>query len=75
MRLLRPQLILSLCDYSGVWSKPYEDDAYDVVRVDLKHGGDVRLLEHPGRPIHGVLAAPPCTVFANAGGQVVKVGR
>ena len=34
----RPRLILSLCDYSGVWSQPYEDDGYDVVKVDLRDG-------------------------------------
>jgi hypothetical protein len=67
--LQRPTLILSLCDYSGVWSQPYVDDAYDVVRVDLKHGQDVRLLELPDRPVHGILAAPPCTVFANSGAR------
>lgn len=65
----RPQLILSLCDYSGVWSQPYVDDGYDVIRVDLKHGQDVRLLELPDRHVHGILAAPPCTVFANSGAR------
>lgn len=69
MRLLRPQLILSLCDYTGEWSKPYRDDDYDVVQVDLAHGQDVRLLELPTKPVHGVLAAPPCTVFANSGAR------
>jgi hypothetical protein len=69
VRLLRPRLILSLCDYSGVWSQPYVDDDYDVVRVDLKHGQDVRLLELPDKPVYGILAAPPCTVFANSGAR------
>lgn len=59
--------ILSLCDYSGVWSRPYEEAGYEVVRIDLQHGRDVRLTEHLGRPVHGVLAAPPCTVFSKAG--------
>ena len=67
--LLRPQMILSLCDFSGVWSQPYLEDSYDVVRIDLKHGQDVRLLELPSGPIHGILAAPPCTVFANSGAR------
>lgn len=67
--LLRPQVILSLCDYSGVWSQPYVDDDYDVIRIDLKHGQDVRLLELPDRPVYGILAAPPCTVFANSGAR------
>lgn len=61
--------ILSLCDYTGSWSQPYEDAGYHVVRVDLKHGQDVRFLELPYYPIHGILAAPPCTVFASSGAR------
>jgi hypothetical protein len=68
-RLRRPQTILSLCDRTGNWSRPYEEDGYDVVRVELEEGQDVRLLEFPKRPIHGILAAPPCTVFANSGAR------
>ncbi len=66
--LHRPQKILSLYDYSGVWSQPYRDDGYEVVQVDLRRGQDVRLLaftEH----VHGILAAPPCTVFAGSGAR------
>lgn len=61
--------VLSLCDFSGAWSEPYREAGYDVVRVDLKHGDDVRLLEHLGHPVHGILAAPPCTAFAGSGAQ------
>lgn len=61
--------ILSLCDYSGTWSRPYEQAGYDVVRVDLQHGQDVRLLEFPGE-IHGLLAAPPCRVFCRPGARL-----
>lgn len=60
--------ILSLCDHSGAWSAPYADAGYNVLRVDLKSGQDVRLLHHPG-PVHGILAAPPCTAFAGSGAQ------
>jgi hypothetical protein len=67
--LRRPQLILSLCDRTGNWSRPYEEDGYDVICVDLEDGQDVRLLELPNRPVHGILAAPPCTVFANSGAR------
>ncbi len=69
MRLLRPQTILSLCDGLGSWSQPYVDADYDVMRVDLSKGGDVRLLKLPARPVWGVLAAPPCTVFAGSGNR------
>lgn len=62
--------ILSLCDYSGVWSKPYRDAGYEVIQIDLKFGDDVRLLKPKDLPpILGVLAAPPCTVFAVSGAR------
>jgi hypothetical protein len=60
--------ILSLCDYSGVWPEPYAKAGYRVVTVDLQHGQDVRKLEHPGE-VHGILAAPPCTLFSFAGNR------
>ena len=69
-RMLRPQTILSLCDGHGSWSQPYVDDDYDVIRVDLKMTGeDVRLFKLPSKRIWGVLAAPPCTVFAGSGNR------
>lgn len=52
------KVILSLCDLAGTWSQPYVDAGYDVRRVDLQAGVDVRLLCHQG-PVHGILAAPP----------------
>lgn len=61
--------ILSLCDYSGVWSQPYVDGGYDVRRFDLQRGEDVRLLEFPGK-VHGILAAPPCTKFCRPGARL-----
>lgn len=65
-----PPLILSLCDYTGTWSQPYVDAGYVVERIDLaRDGQDVRLLHLPERSVHGVLAAPPCTVFANSGAR------
>ena len=60
--------ILSLCDYSGVWSEPYKEAGYDVVRIDLKYGKDVRLLEYPGE-VYGILAAPPCDHFSISGAR------
>jgi len=61
--------ILSLFDYSGNWSKPYRDNGYKVIQVDLKKSGqDVRLLK-TYKNIYGILAAPPCTVFANSGAR------
>ncbi len=60
--------VLSLCDLTGVWSRPYREAGYTVTQVDLEQGQDVRLLEYPGR-VHGILAAPPCTVFAASGNR------
>ena len=65
-----PLTILSLCDYTGEWPHPYAEAGYDVIRVELAEGRDVRLLragELP--PIHGILAAPPCTAFAVSGAR------
>jgi len=59
------RLILSLCDRTGEWAKPYREAGYLVRCIDLERGEDVRLLEHPG-DVHGILAAPPCTHFAGS---------
>jgi hypothetical protein len=62
--------ILSLFDYTGNWSQPYLDAGYDVIRVDIKHGQNVYLLDIDDLPtIHGILAAPPCTDFSIAGAR------
>lgn len=75
-------IILSLCDYSGEWSRPYLIKGYEVVMVDLANepgewrmrdgswrvGADVTRWDFPWRP-HGVLAAPPCTCFCRPGAR------
>lgn len=59
--------ILDLCGGSGAWSRPYAEDGYDVLIVDPVHDGqDVRLLSAKQGHVHGVLAAPPCTVWSYA---------
>ena len=37
------EYVISLCDYSGVWSQPYRDAGYKVLQVDLKLGSDVTI--------------------------------
>jgi hypothetical protein len=69
LELPSPKLILSLCDYSGRWSQPYLDAGYEVIRIDLKRGTDVRLMKKLNRPVHGILAAPVCTAFSAAGAR------
>lgn len=66
---MNSRVIFSLCDYSGSWSRPYLDAGYDVIRIDIRVGQDVRLMEIPTCHIHGILAAPPCTHFSKAGAQ------
>lgn len=76
--------ILDLCSGTGSWSQPYLDAGYEVLRVEIKDGADTRLWpapmsEQPRLPdefpdvrqlnIHGVLAAPVCTVFAGSGAR------
>ena len=74
-------IILDLCGGTGSWSQPYRDAGYTVEVIDPKElwpvsEGDVRLW--PGREndvrdyagmVQGVLAAPPCTVFASSGAR------
>ena len=74
--------ILDLCGGTGSWSKPYREayggHEYIVVVVDTKHPdpdikspfGDIALIEkHTLLDVHGILAAPPCTMFAVSGNR------
>jgi hypothetical protein len=61
--------ILDLCGGSGAWSAPYVAAGYHVDVVDLPR--DVRLLQRVKTPVHGILAAPPCTVFSYARNRYV----
>lgn len=62
------RLILDLCGGTGAWSKPYREAGYDV-RVITKPDHDVRLYQPPDKPVHGILAAPPCTHLAGSGAR------
>ena len=55
--------VLDLCGGSGAWSQPYRETGYDVEVVDpVVDSRDVRLLLAKQGRVHGILAAPPCTV-------------
>ena len=67
---MRGRIILDLCGGTGAWSKPYADAGYDVRVIDPGYGGeDIRLMKVPDDGIHGILAAPPCTMFAISGAR------
>lgn len=59
-----PRIILDLCAGSGEWSRPYREAGYDVRLVTLP-ANDVRVFIPPLN-VHGILAAPPCTMFSLA---------
>jgi len=72
--------ILSLFDFSGNWSSPYEENGWFVIRFDLKYFMDIMVLNTdyiyeyffdnaPNGTIDAILAAPPCTDFASSGAQ------
>lgn len=65
--------ILSLCDYTGNWSRPYLEAGYDVRQIDLKHGSDIRLFKSLRYPVRGVLAAPPVRYFVGPGRRGGKI--
>lgn len=69
MKPYQDKWVYSLCDYSQEWLKPYKEAGYPTVAIDIKNGQDVRLLTVPDVPVYGVLAAPPCTVFAGSGAK------
>ena len=60
--------IISIGDYTGIWSDPYREAGYKIIQVDIKFGQDVRLLKFPGNA-HGVIAQPPCTHLSSSGAR------
>ena len=78
----KDKIILDLCGGTGSWSKPYKDAGYDVrlvtlpdndVRSVLFSGKTIMFMGHKGTAfnvdmenVHGILAAPPCTMFSLA---------
>lgn len=63
------RIILDLCGGTGAWSKPYKEAGYQVELLDIRQGADVRLVQVHDVNIYGILAAPPCTVFAGSGAK------
>lgn len=65
--------ILSLFDYSGNWSKPYRENGYNVIQIDIKHGMDILEFDYKKyKSVYGILAAVPCTHYALSGAKWFK---
>lgn len=60
------KIILDLCGGTGSWSKPYKEAGYEVILVDPAYGGEDVKTFKPPKNVHGILAAPPCTMFSLA---------
>jgi len=69
------KVILDLAGGTGAWSLPYKEAGYKVIIIDKVQSdgfmgpvyGDVALFKKLPINIHGILAAPPCTMFCRAG--------
>jgi len=61
------KIILDLCGGTGAWSKPYQEDGYDVRVITLPM---YDILEYtPPENVYGILAAPPCNCFSRVGAR------
>lgn len=69
--------LLSVFDYSGIWSKPFAESGWDVIQWDIKINEflDINLINSCSTAlelfeyIDGIIAAPPCTDFTVSGNQ------
>jgi site-specific DNA-cytosine methylase len=64
--------IISLFDLTGTWSKPYRDNGYDVIQVDIQLGYDILKWDYKQvdkNSVYGILNASPCTDFAISGAR------
>lgn len=67
--------ILSLFDLTGNWSRPYKENGFKVIQVDLQLGIDILEWDYktiPKEDVYGILAAVPCTDFAVSGARWFK---
>lgn len=69
---MKKNIIISLFDYTGNWSKPYKENGFEVIQVDIQHGIDILTWNYktiPKNKVYGILAAVPCTDFAISGAK------
>ena len=60
------KIILDLCGGTGSWSKPYQDNGYDVRVITLPQYNVLHYISLMPENVYGILAAPPCTMFSFA---------
>jgi hypothetical protein len=68
-------IIISLFDFSGVWSKPWKDAGYEVIQVDIKLGIDILTWNYKAinkKDVYFILVAIPCTDYALSGAKHFK---
>jgi hypothetical protein len=61
-----------LFDFTGIWPWYYAKSGFKVIQVDLKLGIDIYDFKYKRiskELVFGIMAAPPCTDFANSGAQ------
>lgn len=77
------KLLISLYDHSGNASRPYEENGWTVIRVDIKNGIDVMTFDYlqvlrnhtkfsDVMPQVGIIAMIPCTAYALCGNRHKK---
>lgn len=67
--------ILSLYDYSGNWARPYNENGYNTIQIDIKLGMDIMQWDYKQYPddyFYGILIAFPCTDYALSGARWFK---
>lgn len=69
------KIILSLFDLTGNWSRPWKENGYEVIQIDLQLGTDILTWDYKQiekNRVYGILAACPCTDFSNSGARWFK---
>jgi hypothetical protein len=68
-------LLISLYDRTGNWSRPYEESGWDIIRIDIQCGSDILNWDYKidswGKMYKKiiVLAAQPCDMYALSGAK------
>lgn len=69
---MKRNIILSLFDYTGNWSRPYRENGYEVIQIDIQLGTDILTWDYKNisrERVYGIIASCPCTDFALSGAR------